>query len=152
MKTIYVRRLFSYLVPASGADEEDLRSLPSDTILQVKVGGGRSLKQLKLYKSLCRKVSDALEAMGAEYASPKHIDDRYRMVTGHYEAVPLPLPLQQVTGQKVGVITRSIAIEAMDQKEFNAFMDKVTAFTLTELLPHIPTGEFKREIEKMLDD
>lgn len=121
-------------------------------ILAVTVKQPRSVRQLRFYKSLCRKVSDALVDMGDETSTPERVDDRFRMVTGHYEAYPLSLALQKVTGQKVGIITRSIDFDAMDQQAFNKFMNLVTAFTLTELLPHIPTGKLRKEIEAMFEE
>ena len=40
----------------------------------------------------------------------------------------------------------------MDHWSFCAWVDRVVAFVLTELLPHLPTSEWTREVERMLGD
>jgi len=150
--TIYMSRAGSHLIPSSQVEEDLLREIPEAVHVRVEIVRERSARQNRMFRALCDKVSRALNQMGDEAATPFMVAERFKMITGHYTLVPLSLPLQHATGERYAVITRSIAFHKMDQGTFNKFMNRVTAFTVTELLPHLPSSTLKDQIEGMLVD
>ncbi len=148
--SIYVRRQGSLLAPASAEAEEAIRSLPLDTVLRADVVRQRSAEQSNLYWAVCWRIAQLMNDMGADDATKDNVSDRIKIATGHCDLVVLSPKAQIATGQRYAAMPRSISFHKMDQSEFNAFMDRVTAFTLTELLTHMPTGELRWIIEDML--
>ena len=59
--------------------------------------------------------------------------------------------MRMETGQEWGFAPKSIDFASMDQIQFAEFLDRVTGFIVTDLLPHIPTGEMQEKIESLLD-
>lgn len=151
-RQVFLNRVRSVLVPVGEADEAAIRELPADVDLSATIVRPRSGRQLRFYWALCHKVAILLQAMGREEASREYVSDCFKVATGHMELVPLPPRLQQATGQHYAVLTRSISFDKMEQADFNRFVDRIIAYTLTELLPHVPTRALKADIDKMLKE
>lgn len=147
---IYCRREGSTLVPATEEAEEAMRSLPLGHVLRADVVRPRSGKQSALYWGVCGKVAQLMNDMGADDATTKNVSDRIKIATGHCDLMVLSPRMQMEHGTRYAAAPRSIAFHNMDQSEFNPFMDRVTAFVLTELLPHMPTHELRELIEAIL--
>lgn len=148
-RMIYVRRLGRTLVPADSTAEDAIAELPSHgEIFGITHQYSRSRRQDRLYRGLCHKIALMLQAMGREQETGDMVSDRFKMIAGHYELVPLPPPLRDITGERYAVIVRST--RKLNQAAFNAFMDRVTAFTITDLLPHFPDCDLRHEVEAML--
>ncbi len=147
---IYVRRQGSTLVPATSADEDAIRALPLDKVLRADIVRQRSAEQNAFYWVLCAKVAAMLNDMGDDTATKDNVSDRFKIATGNMTLAVLSPRLQILVGERYAAVPGTIAFHKMDQSAFNEFMDRVTAFTLTELLPHMPTKELRRQISDML--
>ncbi len=147
---IYVRREGSILAPASAEAQEAIRSLPLDTVLRADVVRQRSAEQSNLYWAVCWRVAQLMNDMGDDQANKDNVSDRIKIATGHCGVTVMSPAMQLQTGHRYSTAPHSIKFHLMDQGEFNPFMDRVTAFVLVELLPHMPTGELRRIIRDIL--
>lgn len=153
--SLYCRRIGSRLVPTDEAAEAEMRRLPELKVVKVSVVQERSARQNRFFHALCGKVSDAMTAMGADYATLEWVKEAIKTATGHFDEVRLSRPECRRLGVEFGATVRrgcSIDFDSMDHWEFSRWLDRVVAFTLTELLPHMPTNEWTREVERILDD
>lgn len=149
---IYVKPRGGRLVPASEADEEAVRALPPGKVVKATVVRERNAPQNAFYWALCAKIAAILNDMGEADATKDNVSDRIKIATGHCSLSLLSPHAQRETGQKYAVTPKSIAFHKMDQAEFNAFLNRATAFILIELLQHFPTGEFRQMINQMLTE
>lgn len=149
--TIWMTRGGSRLEPTAEWCEDALREIPEGVELRVQITRDRSRRQLKTYWALCAKVAAMLRAMGKEQADRDYVSDCYKAATGYCEAWPLPLRLRHMTGHTIGIRTTSIAIDRMDQEQFNRFMNAILAYTVTDLLPNVPLRELRAEVDALLE-
>lgn len=150
--TLFVQRLNRALVAATNADLERIEALPPGRMLKATLAEERTNTRHAYYFELCKRVADMLAAMGDDHATKERVDLRFRLATGHYDVVELPLKAQRALGVQYAVERRSISFEALDDEGMRQFVQRVVAFTLTELLPHIPAREFRRAVEDLLDE
>lgn len=150
----YVRRIGSRLVPTDDADEETLRRLPELKIVKVSVLQERSARQNAFFHALAKRVADAMQAAGIEYADKDWVTDELKKATGHFDEVMISRSECRRLGVEFGATMRrprSIDFDAMDHWAFSDWLDRVVRFIVRDLLPHIPTSAFTREVERILD-
>lgn len=151
-KRVYVRRAYSVLAPAEASDEEAIRELPEGRVFRADIVSERSMKQHRAYWGLCTRIATMLRSMGHETADRDYVSDSFKCALDHCDLIPLSPRLQRLTGERYAVRVRSISFDKMDQAGFNRFMDRVIAFTVTELLPHVPTRDLRRLVEELLEE
>lgn len=153
--TFYARRIGSRLVPTDEGAEEQLRRLPELKIVKVSTVQERSAKQNRFFHALCRKIADAMQAAGIDYADADWIKEELKKATGHCDEVRLSRFECKRLGVEFGATVRrgrSIDFDSMDHWQFSEWLDQVVKFTLVQLLPAIPTSTFTQEVERILDD
>lgn len=118
-----------------------------DTIRQgvdvtVTATQSRSTKQMRLAWALCRKIADSgalgdadtRDVMDYLLLKAKHV----RYVTNIHRG-----------GTEVTPIVKSIRFSSMDQTAFTRLFDRMLWIVTTEVLPDVPDGVLRNEIEAM---
>lgn len=123
--------------------EEDFESIKSGSDVNVNATQSRNLKQMRLAWGLAGKIAksgaagdaDKREVMDYLLMKAKHV--RYVTTTlrdGITETIPVP---------------KSIRFAALEQTAFNRIFNRMIFIVITELLPDVPEGVLRDEIEKM---
>lgn len=140
-----------YLIPDSDVAEEALAAIPSGKSIRVKLDSPRNLKLHRRFWLLCSRVSEMLHAYGRE-ESPEVVAARLKVACGVCTVQPAGLAVFRATGCNMIAIPGSIAFHTMDDDQFREFFKKCEAFILSELLPHIPTREWRERIGELVTD
>jgi hypothetical protein len=122
--------------------EEDFASIKSGTDVHVKATQSRNLKQFRLAWSLAAKIAQSgvlgdaerREIMDYLLKKAKHV----RYITNEHR-----------DGIEVEVVVKSIRFEAMEQTAFDRLFNRMIYIILSEILPDMPEGQLRDEVEKM---
>jgi hypothetical protein len=122
--------------------EEEMATIRQGAEVSVTATQSRSLKQMRLAWGLCRKIADSgalgdadtRDVMQYLLLKAKHV----RYVTSTFRH-----------GTDVTPIVKSIRFASMDQTAFTRLFDRMLWIVTTDILPHVPEGELRDEIEKM---
>ncbi len=146
----YGQRQGMVIRPNNDAGEAVLKKIPQRMTFKVTVEVERNTSASNLYFSLCHRVSKALKAMGKDYASKEWVDYQLRMSVEHTMPMRTPAKYRAALGPVIPTV-KSLSFESMDFLQFRDFMDKVTHFLTTELLPSLPEGPELAGIVELLD-
>jgi hypothetical protein len=147
---LYAKREGSSILPVNAAGEEELRKVREGQTVRVNIVKERSAKKNGFFWQLCKRVADAMQAMGRDDMTKDIVADQLKIATGHCRAALLPYRLRH-EGQMYGLVPKSIDFHTMDDLQFSEWLNKAVGFICMELLPHIPAGEQRDDILKLLD-
>lgn len=105
--------------------------MPVGKSLACEVKQERSVKHLKLYWAICRRIADALDRDNVTHET---VDKFFKRSTGLYTVVP------SSTFEEGIVQYGSISFGKMDQMQFREYFEKCIRFAYTEW--HIPANVF----------
>lgn len=148
--TFYGVRKGIQILPINAAGEEELCKVKEGQTIRINLVRERSAKKNGFFWALCHKVAEALQAMGRDDMTKEIVADQLKIATGHCRVSLLPMRLR---GEGLMYMTspKSIDFHAMDDIQFSEFLNKAIGFICLELLPHIPVGQQREEILKLLD-
>lgn len=149
--TFYGKRTGYTIHPINEAGETELERVPAGKLVEINIVQRRNTPSLNLFWAIADAVAKAMQAMGREDADKEWVGDQLKVATGHCRAFSLGYRMRMETGQEWGLAPKSIDFASMDQIQFAEFLDRVTGFIVTDLLPHIPTGEMQAKIDSLLD-
>lgn len=138
---ILMTRRNNGLAPMSLFDSERLDKFPFDKALKVRVSRGRSSKQLRLYWGALGKVADNLD----QDVTDDDLHEWIKVKLGYVK------PIRLRSGE-IAEVAASIALDKMEQPEFNKFFDSVKALLLEHIIPGIEMRRLLREVLKMLGE
>lgn len=108
-----MRRAKASLIPVSGYDDELLAAIPEGNLVEVTVRRKRSWPQLKLYWAL---LNNVVKNYPCGYPNSDKLHDAIKMALGYTSEL---IGLDGV----VYIIPDSIAINKMDQADFQLYFD-----------------------------
>jgi hypothetical protein len=122
--------------------EEEMATIRQGAEVSVTATQSRSLKQMRLAWGLCRKIADSgalgeadtREVMQFILLKAKHV----RYVTNVHR-----------DGTEITPIVKSIRFASMDQTAFTRLFERMLWIVATDILPDVPMGTIRAEIEKM---
>lgn len=122
--------------------ESEFATIKSNTDLEVKATQPRSLPQMRHAWALATKISDSgvlgdasqRETMDYLLLKAKHV----RYVTNRHR-----------DGIETTAVVKSIRFASMDQTEFQRLYNRMIFIVASEILPEMPEGELRDEVERM---
>lgn len=122
--------------------EEEFGTIKQGVDVAVEAKQSRNLRQMRLAWGLCRKIADSgvlgdadtREVMNYLLKKCKHV--KY-IANTHRDGV------------EVEVIVKSIRFAQMDQTAFDRLFNRMLFVITSEILPDMPEGELRAEVEKM---
>ena len=119
---VLLERIGRGLYPVDGVAEEELSSLPAHVELRADVvqPTRRSLPQLRLYWAVLQLVADRMNNEGGRPIDKRTLHQWVKLKCGYVDDIVLR------TGEIIEV-PGSVALDRMDQDEFNRFFEKSVA-------------------------
>jgi hypothetical protein len=122
--------------------EEDFSNIRTGVDLQAKITQPHNLKQFRLAWALAAKIAqsgalgdaDRREVMDYLLKKCKHVKYIYNKHRG---------------GEELEVVPKSIRWSALEQDAFNRLFNRMIYVVITNILPDVPEGVIRDEIEKM---
>jgi len=122
--------------------EDDLASIKMNTDVTVTATQSRSIKQMRLAWALAKKIADSgvlgdcdqRDAMNYLLLKARHV----RYVTNTHRG-----------GTETTPIVKSIRFASMDQTAFQRLMNRMLYIVDTEILPDMPEGSLRDDVERM---
>lgn len=122
--------------------EEDFASIKANADVTVTAVQSRNIKQMRLAWALAAKIADTgvlgdadrRDVMNYLLKKAKHV--RY-------------IANQHRDGVEVEIVVKSIRFASMDQTAFDRLFNRMIYIVLSEILPDVPEGTLRDEIEKM---
>lgn len=122
--------------------EEEFASIKQGTDVSVEAKQSRNLKQMRLAWGLCRKIADS-GALGD--ADTREVMNYLLKKAKHVKYIAN----QHRDGVEVEVIVKSIRFASMDQTAFDRLFNRMIYIVTSEIIPDVPAGVLRDEIEKM---
>jgi hypothetical protein len=122
--------------------EDEFAAIKQGTDVTVTATQSRNIKQMRLAWGLCRKIadsgalgdSDTRDTMNYLLKKAKHV--KY-IANTHRDGV------------EVEVIVKSIRFASMEQTAFDRLFNRMLFIVTSEIIPDMPDGELRAEVEKM---
>lgn len=122
--------------------EEEFAAIKQNTDVTVTATQSRNIKQMRLAWALCRKIADSgalgdcdtRDVMNYLLLKAKHV----RYVTNVHRE-----------GTEITPIVKSIRFASMDQTAFDRLFNRLVFIVTSDVLPDVPDGVLREEIEKM---
>jgi hypothetical protein len=127
------------LAPVDRRDRELLTKIPMDEPVAVRISRGRSLPQHRLFWGLLDHVAKA-----SVFENGERLLVALKIRLGRYDLMKMP------SGKAVPV-PHSIAFAAMDQSDFQVFMDDSIRLICEEVIPGTNSDTLIAEVQAMLD-
>lgn len=145
MATVLLERIGRGLYPVDGVAEEEVRQLPAHVELRADVvqPTRRSLPQLRLYWAVLQLVAERMNNAGRAPIDKRTLHQWVKLKCGYVDDIVLR------TGEIVEV-PGSVALDRMDQDEFNRFFEKAMA-AITAALTQVGRAELAAQAEALLD-
>lgn len=112
---VYLKKTSGALTPAYPSDSEQLGTLKNNTIYRAKIVKPRHPEHHALVMALCNAVVH--NDRTGKFSSVRSVTNYLKLQLGYIDSY-------EVHGDKVVVVLRSIAYDAMDQTEFQEFWNK----------------------------
>ncbi len=128
----------SGLLPADERAEVRLAKVPLGEVVEIEIRRGRSLPQHRLFWAVLQHVSAA-----SKFETPEQLLVALKVRLGRYDLMRIP-------NGKVVPVPRSIRFAAMDQDDFQKFMDDSIRVICEEVIPGTIGDDLIREVELML--
>lgn len=126
------------LVPADDATADWLKKRKIGADVALEVEGVRNIKQLKLYWVVCALVAENHEELEDRVA----VSDTLKLLSGLVHVWEITLP----SGERCFLRkARSVAIAAMKEDEFEAYMNRAFETIETALLPGVDIEAMRKE-------
>lgn len=147
------------LAPADAESEATLaKSRPrGDGVYRIEYAQPRNGKMHRLYWAVLGDIAKALNAgPGADVWTAQFVHDWVRLETGQVAVIAADASqtaaLKAMAETRGGVLfkPKSVAFNAMDQDEFNAFFQAMTMAVERRLLPHVSVEQMRWNIESRL--
>lgn len=140
MPEIIVARSGNHLVATDPVSDEVISKLPHDRLILLSWKMPRSLKQLRFFWLLCKKVADNTDWLTDKEDAREYLLFKAR----HFRLITNPL-----TGETHPRV-KSIAMESMEGDAFSRLMDRVIHVVITEVIPGLSEADLRREILDMI--
>jgi hypothetical protein len=145
-ETILMRRaaapiesgMASALLPADSHSEALLAKVPLGETVAVKFTRGRSLQQHRLFWGLLDHVAKA-----SSFETGDRLLVALKVRLGRYDLLKMP-------NGKIVPVPHSISFLAMDQDDFQRFMDESVRLICEEVIPGTNSDDLIREVQLML--
>lgn len=124
-QNILMRRRGGTLVPANSEAAYVLEHVPDGNTVEVRMIRGRSTQQHRLFWAVLDRVAQA-----SRFETAERLLVAIKVSLGRYDLCKLP-------SGKVVPVPQSISFAAMDQHEFQKFMDDAFALICRDVLPHM---------------
>lgn len=145
-KVAIVRLVGRGFVPTTDDDHKALVSGRDDDgfiAVIVRPSKGRSLRQLRLWWSMCATIAEAVgEDERGNVLTRENVSDIIKIKTGHCSIVQIDGELHR--------IPETIAMDRLPQDEFNRVMTEATRLVCERWLPHMSPGKLRTQLEQML--
>jgi hypothetical protein len=139
--TLLLKRFGPALYAADGLAEADVRSLPTDKPLKAVLTRSRSRPQLRLYFAMLQLVVENLE----QPISRDVLHEWVKIRCGIVEPVKLK-------SGAVEMVPGSVAFEAMDQTQFNAFFEHAAELLCEHIIPGLEKPALLQRAREMLGE
>jgi hypothetical protein len=124
------------------AFEDEFASVKQGVDVKVEATQSRSIKQMRLAWGLAGKIAKS-GALGD--AEQREVMNYLLKKARHVKYIAN----QHRSGVEVEVVVKSIRFAAMEQTAFNRLFNRMIFIVLSEILPDMPEGELRAEVEKM---
>lgn len=124
------------LRPTGSVGEDALRSIHDGDFVMVEVKQGRNLAHHQKFFALL----DLVRRNQSKYQTTEDLLTAVKIYTGHYDIV-------QLHDGKPVIAPKSISFARMDQQEFGQFYDKVIRLVCEHIIPGLPEGTLRAELE-----
>ncbi len=128
------------LVPVDEFAATQTARLPRDKDLAVDARSRRNMGQHRLYWALMNLVAEASE----DFADGEEVSDFIKYRTRHVRAVHNP-----TTGNSF-LVPKSMSEASMPAEQFTRYFNRALHIVLTEILPGVPEGELRVQIENIV--
>lgn len=128
------------LAPVDQFASEQMARLPRGKDLAVDARSRRNMGQHRLYWAMCGLVAESSDRFG----DAEEVSDFIKYSTKHVKLAHNP-----VTGASF-LIPKSISEASMSGEQFTRYFNRALHIVLTEILPGVPEGELRAQIENIV--